>query len=311
MVDSAVIESNEQIGELKEKLEEAKEIVILTGKSPSYDSLAAALGLVLVLEKNGKKVTVACQAEMTVQVSDIFGVNKVVNELSGKNLIISFDYVEGAVDKVSYNIEGNKFNLIIAPKGGVEPLSSEKVDFSTGGARADLVFVIGVCDLEGLGKIYSENRELFESSTVVNIDCVDENKDFGRINLVNPGASSCSEVVAAMVRILKLELSKDGASNLLSGIDWKTDYLTSEAVGPEAFEAVAYLLRAGAKRRAVKRKKAGEEKKTVVKLKEPVEIKKDQPETDEGKVVGVEEEKAKKPPDDWLTPKVYRGGQLL
>jgi len=320
---------SEKIKELKDKIESAKEILILTGTNPSYDGVAASLGLMLALEAAGKSVSCACQAEMTVGFSDLFGVNKVKKELSGGSLAISFDYVEGAVDKVSYNIENNKFNLVIKPKRGVAPLSSEKVHFSQQDASCDLIFTVDVRDFDDLGDLYKENKELFASSMVVNIDYINENKDFGKINLVNSKATSCSEVVAALVRVLELKGTEDAMTNLLAGVDNKTKSLTSDLLSADVFEAVAYLVRNGAKRGKAKLEVAKEEVEEGVVEEKREDLSfgrqgKKEEKVEERKVEKIqaaeragkekkepEKEEKKEPPDDWLTPKVYRGGQLL
>lgn len=301
MASNTVVNSNQQIEELKRKVAEEKEIAVLIGRRFSYDSLAAALGLTLILEEEGKEVSVASEAEITVGESGIFGVNKVGNKLAGRNLIISFDYVEGAVDKVSYNIEGNKFNLMISPKPGKKPLTFDRVKFKEGGGGFGLLFTVGVGDLSDLGKLYEGNRELLENSFIVNIDNKDRNKDFGRVNIINPRASTCSEIIAAVARHLKLKIPEDGASNLLSGIYHETDNLTKGQLQPETFEVIAFLMRAGGK---IKKEEKKEEAKVVMEKAAKVEKGKEEKEKKE-------EGEEKEPPDDWLTPKVYRGGQLL
>jgi len=309
-------QAGDQLKKLSVKISSSSEILIVTGGDASYDSLACCCGLGLVFENVGKKVLIGSDSEIRVSESDIFGIDKVKKEVGGNNLVISFDYVEGAVDKVSYNIEENKFNLVIAPKKGNTPLDPSKVKFSQVGSKADIIFVVGVKELGELGKIYEENKEVFGGAMVVNIDTKDENRDFGEVNLVNPKASSLCEIGAAMMRVLKLDTGEDGATNLIKGIDKETDNLAKPGLSAEVFEAMAYLLRNGATRGGEK-VEMGEvkEKREDLTVSSVAAIRSEEEkvvkENGRDKVKVEEPKKTESPSDDWLTPKVYRGGKLL
>src|SRR3989344_6719835 len=91
--------------------------VIVIPVNPSVDATASATALYLSLNKMGKSVTLACSNKPNYNFT---AVDKIQSQLSvsGDNLVISFPYAEGAVDKVDYKIQGENFNLIIAPRQG-------------------------------------------------------------------------------------------------------------------------------------------------------------------------------------------------
>jgi len=265
--------------QLQQFLNTSKTIFILLPQHLILDNVAAAVSLSLSLEKAGKKASVFCSYPMTVEFSFLVGIDKVKNQLEGKNLVISFDYIEDSVDKVSYNIENNKFNLVIQSKEGYPPLSSQKVQYSYAGANADLFLVIGADSLKDVGEIYFSNQKALDEGKVVNLEVADFQ------------ASCYCELVANLIAQLGLPVDEDIATNLLAGLEKETVGFSPEKCGPAAFEAAAFCLKAGG-HRPVGRIPQNSVKKVV----------------DEKKSQEVKKEEL---PPDWLAPKIYKGNTLV
>lgn len=288
---------------VKRALSSARSVLVALPQLPDDDKLAGGLALFLACKKAGRETTVVCQKEMTVGFSFLVGVDQVKKEPPGKNLQISFDYVEEAIEKVSYNIEGGKFNLVIQPRQGVAPLPSNKVAYSYSGGQADLIFVIGSHSLAHLGQVYDKNKEVFGKEKIVNLDNGEGNAQFGKINLVNPKAACCSELVGKLLTSLELPLDVDIASNLFFGLKKATNNFSSPRVGADTFEVAAFCLRAGA-RKSVSPPPAKREKKlglepmptevSASRLPEPA-ISQPQP----------------GPSPDWFEPKIYQGSSRV
>ncbi|OGY16326.1 MAG: hypothetical protein A2785_00025 [Candidatus Chisholmbacteria bacterium RIFCSPHIGHO2_01_FULL_49_18] len=234
--------------ELRKVLDTTKSVFVLLPQNPSLDATASALALFLSLKEAGKTVFVGCPTQMRVEYKNLVGVDRISDKIGNRNLIISFDYQEDAIEKVSYNVEEGKFNLVIEPKSGNLPLDSKGVNFAYEGMEAKLIFVIGAKKLEDLTKLYEKDRQAFTETTIVNIDSRPGNTNFGQINITEPGAASISEVMFQLMKKLNLPINVDIAGNLLKGIETQTQYLQAPFAGPDTFEAVAQLLRAGAKR---------------------------------------------------------------
>ena len=310
----------EEINKIKDSLTNAKEVLIVINKNPGLDSVAAGLVLYLGLKKLGKKVSIFCQDKIRVEFSNLIAVNKIVDTLGGKNFIISLDYKEGAIDKVSYNIEGEKFNLVIEPRPNAPQLTSESVHYSYSGSAADMIFAIDISTLQDLGKIYEEKKEIFAKEKIVNIDRQSKNENFGKTNFIVPQAASTSEIIALMLKSLAIKLDQDMATNLLAGITSASNNFNSPKTNATTFEMVALCLRAGGKRvsssppsvskplvfpgKPVKKEEEKEEKKEEKQeiIKELKEVKKE---------LKKEEKKKEKTPPDWLKPKIYKGSTLL
>lgn len=314
---------------VRSSLAPAQATCIFLTKSPNYDQVAAGLALFLSLKNSGKQTIIVCPIAMTVEFSSLVGVDKVQTELSRRNLIVSFGYVEDSIEKVSYNIENNKFNLVIQPKPGFPPLSSETVNYSYSGGEADLIFTVGAKRWQDLGELYQESDPLFEKQPVVNIDISPVNNQFGKINLIDPIASSCSEIVVNLISRLGLPVDRDIATNLFLGIKEMTNSFSSLKTGAGAFEAAAFCLRAGANRTALRPELERERRKKKISLKPmPTEvsaIKKPEKPVFEEEIVSskfpagpsvkktdkTDEVSKKKPSPDWFEPKIYKGNTRI
>lgn len=236
------------ITKVKELLDKSQDILIVTHEHPTFDSIGSALSLYLGLAGLGKRVTVACPDDMTVGLSSFVGVNKISKELGKKNFVISLDYVDGSIEKVSYNIENNKFNLVIEPRGGFPPFSQDKVHFSHAGTAVELIFVVDTIHLGGLKKLYEEDKELYATRPIVNIDRHPNNSNYGQINIINNGSSSTAEITAQLLSALGVKLTVDVATNLLNAVYGATNNFTIPNIQASAFEVAAVCVKAGAKR---------------------------------------------------------------
>lgn len=271
----------ENISKLRSLLAKEEKISILVGKNPDLDSMAAALALYLAFLKAGKMVGITCPTEPLVEHSSLVGINKVSQKLefNGQDLVIILPYQKGKIDKISYNIEGDKIHLVV--KAGEEGLGfiPSDINFSkSGGVNTGLVLLVAApTPSEDLAPLFSE--EAFREAQVLSIGKA------GQGELIETAASSISEIVADILNKLSAPIDIDIAQNLMNGLTFSTSDFQSEKTTPLAFEMAALLLRYGAVRQNRKVKK-------TVKIEE---------ETQEDK---------KEAPIDWLTPKIYKGSTL-
>src|SRR3989338_10841007 len=97
---------NQPIQSIREILDRNEQIAIAVGKNPSIDEMGAALALYLSLAAYNKKVTIASPTDPIVELSNLIGINKVKSSLAtdGGDLVVSFPYKEGEIEKVSYTL---------------------------------------------------------------------------------------------------------------------------------------------------------------------------------------------------------------
>lgn len=156
---------------------------------------------------------------------------------------------------------------------------------------------------------------------------------FGSVNYVNKTVSSTSELILNVLQQLEVELDKDIATNLYFGITTATNNFSSYSVTADTFAAAAQLLKNGAVKKAIKpitqpslnnsgftppppfnRPQINNNanfvaptmsERDVVKPIENVEV---APSAPEGAQTGSAQPNT---PQDWLKPKIFRGGGLI
>lgn len=238
------------IGQIKEIIAKNDSGIIVLPTKPTPDAIAAGTALYMALTKMGKNITLVASS---VPESDLVGVDKIKTELNtgGDNLVISFPYEEGAIDKVDYNIKNERFNLVIIPREGHSKLEPKDVQFTYTGGKIEFIVTIDTPNLNAIGELYQKNQREFEGQTIINIDRHLINNSYGMINYVAKTSSSTSELVLKVIEGIKAQLDRDIATNLYAGIVASTNNFTAYSVNADTFEAVATLLRAGAVKKPV------------------------------------------------------------
>lgn len=241
------------IGDLAQRVVSAKKIVILLPQTSNVDKIAAALSLMLGLQKSGKDVEVVTGESLKVSHGSLFGVGQVKNSFpaaGGDNFVLT---LEGVVDsnglvssleKLDWYPEGANLNLVFHTASG-KKFEPTNIKPSTSAGKIDLVFVIGAKDLSDLGLIHTQNPQIKELPQV-NIDNAEGNSNFGQINIVDPTSPSLSEIVMNLFTTLGVTVDLDIASNIMVGIYDATANLTQE-VTPETFTILAQVAQAGGK----------------------------------------------------------------
>lgn len=233
------------IFQLRSMLQSAQNVLIALSQNADEDATAAALALYLVLSKMRKQTTVISSSEVKVERAHLFGIDKITNQIAGGNtLVVSLPYSEGAIEKVSYNIENNRFNLVIEPRGNALSFNPDQIEYNYGKGDFDLVFVIGASQLSDLGPIATKHANAFEGKTIINIDNAQNNTGFGKVNLVNNGP--ISQIVTMLLKSLRIPIDQDPASNLYTGITSAQQGVTLASASPDSLEAIAFLLRSNA-----------------------------------------------------------------
>ena len=143
-----------KIPQLQELLNISETVVVIVKDQPNLDQLATAATLSLALKGMGKTVHFLTPNPIpsTEATDHISGTEILEHSMGNQNLVVSFEYNEQSVDKVSYHIgeESGKFFLTVKPKKGYPPLESSQVEFTYTGMEADLAFLVGFHDLETL-----------------------------------------------------------------------------------------------------------------------------------------------------------------
>lgn len=246
--------NDEQLQNVSGVVASAQTILVMLGTNYQLDQLATATSLFLTLEKMGKKVTLLSPVSADQKYDDLAGVQYLTDKVGNQNLHVIFDYDPQAIDKVSYHIneDTQKFYLVVQPQKGHKPLDSKSVEFDYGGAEADLIFLVGVNSLEDLVQLYFGYESLYQDSATISINNFES--QVANINLDLSSYSCMSEGLIDLIESWNAEITHDVATNLLAGIEEKTDSFLSLTTTEKTFAAASQLLKNGARR--IRRKKA-------------------------------------------------------
>lgn len=243
---------------IKLNIESWKEILVVTSQNANIDRLAASLALFLGLQKMGKKVQIATEANLTVGQTQLFGIGEIGNrfpQLKGGDMTLNLENVVidsgpdagkvPALEKLDWFPEGKDLKLVfhVIPGQRFEP-SNVGVSYAHG--KFDAILVVGASSLDNLGRIYAANKQTFTSAEIINIDNQAQNSQFGAVNLVDLAAGTVSEMMVGFLNHLGVGMDQDSASNILIGI-YNATHNLSQKVTAETFLAVGQAMQVGGK----------------------------------------------------------------
>lgn len=219
--------------------------VICLPQNPTEDAVASACALYMGLTKLGKNVSIACSTPIT---SQAVGAEKISTELAtaGDSLVMSFPYEDGAIDKVDYYIQNDRFNIVVTPRPGHEKIDEKSVKYSFTGGVIEYIVTIDATSMRTLGDLFEKHQDVLKGKPVINIDRHLTNTFFGAANFVNRNSSSNAELVMMILQSLSIELDREIATNLLNGIIASTTNYSAPHTNAQTFEASAFLMKHGA-----------------------------------------------------------------
>lgn len=298
---------------------QAKAALIVVAKTAKLDSIASALALQLAFVSQGKSATVCFEGSLPEAADKLVGVNQISKtlQLGGNILKVSFPYADGTIDKVTYNITDDRFNLLIEPRAGQNPLKSDQVQYSYTGAQVDVIITIDAPSLEALGNLYLDNPDIFVREKLINIDRRFDNQQYGNFNLVEKQISSTSELVTQLLQGLRWDLNPDIATNLYAGLVASTNNFSSFSTNAQSFEMASYLLKNGARKLPVGSSKGMTKSPQMPFSTAPAPLTSKQPIFEASQTDALPKPKqekvetVKQPPQDWLKPKIFKSGDLV
>ena len=238
---------NYPFAEVNVWLARAEETPIFLPSQPKLDQVAAACALSAALTKAGKAAPVISPEPLKVEFSQIYGIDKVSEEIKGKIFVVNIDYSLDYIEKISWDDRERKVSLLIQPKAGAPTITPQMVSFANRGGELQNLIAFGFDNLNELEKVLRPLLPTppdFSKLEILNIN-LNEMATFGQLKVVDGGASSYAEIVAALAEGLSLPLGEEEASNLLLGLKVVTDSFSDPKTSPDAFEAAAFCLRRG------------------------------------------------------------------
>ncbi len=228
-----------------EFIHNTEKILILGPEKPSIDEICAIEAARRIFSKAGKKVSsVLPNIPKNLKFLGDFKFEKDLGE-SG-DFIISVSTKDAEAERVKYNISDDSIDIFISGKSG--RFSSNDVSFKKNIDNFDAILVFGADSFEAIGSVFEQNASIFADSLVVNFSASTANESFGKVNFVNPMASSVCEILFEKISADKefsKFLKKDIANILATGIISKTESFLNENTTAKSLEICGNLQKMG------------------------------------------------------------------
>lgn len=224
---------------LKELFEKAKNVLVVLNPRGSEDNGALAASLVEIFTGYNKKVDLFTREEIPLAARPLVKSEQIKTNVEPKSLVISFDWTKMDLDKVSYQLDGDRFDLIIKSKSG--KLEPKDARFSYKGSDWDLIVTIGVSNIDELMAL-GFDQDSFNRLPSINFDKSSANTNFAKLNIVNPKAESLCSLAVSTFKEAGIKLPTRAAETMLYGIRTATNNFT-QVSDPATFEAAAYCKR--------------------------------------------------------------------
>ncbi|MDD4785006.1 MAG: hypothetical protein PHH12_00910 [Candidatus Shapirobacteria bacterium] len=226
---------NYNVSEIKNSLTTAKTALIAVPQL-NVDSIGSALALALLLKKANITTKVFCPQKTDANYTKLSGLELLTDIYNPNDLIVTLDYPLDQIEKVTYNQDGGKLNLVVQTKDGSPKVAENQILISNEASAADINFCFGDEALLGA------NSNMVEKGTWINISPSIVEKPWAKVNIIDQDAPF-SEILTFLLPMLGLELNPDSAKNLLIALRVATQSFSIN-VSPETFEAGANCLRA-------------------------------------------------------------------
>lgn len=265
--------------QLKELFEKSRKGLVVLGDNADVDLGSLAASLLEVFLSYKKESFLVTSSEIPLAAKPLVKEGQLRRGIEPKSLVLSFDWTKSQLDKVSYKLEGNRFNLIISSTG--KKIDPAEISYAYQGSDYDLIVTVGVQTVEFLEKL-GLDRDSFERTPSINLDKSSANTNFAKINIVDEKVDSLCSLAVNVFKQAEISLPTRAAETLLFGIRTITDNFSTIA-DPSTFEAAAYC------KRCMIPGMVGE-----TRIKEAIEGQNEENETPEG----------------WLSPKIFRSSRV-
>lgn len=230
----------------------SKNVLIIAGAKDLQDTYPAAMALTRVLQRNKKETTLFSSGvipEHFYFLGKEAGAHKIIN--ASQDVVVSINTSQKPIKQIKYGRSNSRLDIHITPEPGVR-IEEEDIHISLSKFNYDAIITVGVDDLESLDNEFERNAPLFYETPIINLDKNSSNEHYGEVNIIEPTCSSCSEIVAILLKKWDDGLiTKDIATPLLAGIIGATSNFQNSRTNPNTLYEAAYLMSREADRQEI------------------------------------------------------------
>lgn len=220
----------------------AKEVVVIVKPNPALDALASALGLTQALRKIGRRASLVCPAKIT-GFKELKGIEEILTDFPKKQLAITVNYQQGSFDQGETQKTNKGLQINLLPQSGQSVIEPLNINYKEYQSQPDAAILIEIENLAHLQEFYQKNQSFFSQASLINIDYHPNNARYGKVNLIDPKASSISEMVTLMLYDLRVAMDEIIADNLYQGLANKTQNFAPNYHSANLLEAASICLR--------------------------------------------------------------------
>lgn len=232
--------------QIKNQIESAESVLILTKKNAPDDSIAASWGLSHLLKSLGKNPTVLESDSGSEKMSFLAQPDQMKKEIkSARDFVLSFNTARNKITDFRTENKIDSFDIYITPeKATIDP---RDFSFIPAKFKYDLIILLGCPNLDSLGDLKEKNSDLFFEVPLMNIDISGANEKYGQINLVDMTASSLADILAGLAKSFwEKQMNAESAQCLLAGLVAATSNFQSPQTNPQTFMTASWLIEKGA-----------------------------------------------------------------
>ncbi len=239
-----------EIEQFEKFVNDSKHILILLPENPQGDYFCSAVAIAHFCDLKSIKTTIAFNDPYEhISLFEFLpkpNTTEITHSIAGsRDLIISFKTKYNKILDIKTQQTEEEFNIYVTPERGM--IDSRDFSFLPGKFPYDIIITIGAPDKESMGKLYNEIPDIFYELPIINIDNKSSNEQFGQVNIINPMASSTSEIVSDVFNKLNnTKITQTPANCLLAGIVSETNSFQNQKTTPKAMTLASDLIKNGA-----------------------------------------------------------------
>jgi len=217
---------------------QSENICIIPEENSDPEAIASALSLFYTLKELGKNVNLII--EKLPEWLDFLTPS--LNFISyPKNFVISVPSKSAEISQIYYEKNDDSLKIHLTVEKGF--VKKDDIAFYFSEKKPDLIITVGVKDYHSQlsGKLNPFGFLL--GAQILNIDNSQDNKKFGKINLVE--SLSLTQLAVKIIKDLDSPVSKETATCLLAGLIIYTDNFKNFNITAEVFETAAFLMKSG------------------------------------------------------------------